>query len=184
MILAITGASGVIYGVRLLEELIKHRCKIFLIITEHGKLLLRHELNKDWRELTKKVEYYFDEHDMSAPIASGSFNVDAMVIAPCSLKTLAAIAHGLALNLVARAAECILKERRKLILLIRETPLSSISLWNMLKISLAGGLIMPAAPAFYHKPKDIDNLVNYIVGKILSQLGLEHELFPPWTGYA
>jgi len=183
VILAITGASGIVYGVTLLTELLKRECEVYLIISEHAKKVIAHELDIDWRSLAERATRYYEEDDMAAPIASGSFPVDGMVIAPCSLKTLAAVANGFSHNLIARAAECTLKERRKLILVVRETPLSTISLWNMLKVSMAGGIILPASPAFYHKPNDVCDLVNYVVGKVLSCLGVEHDLFRPWSGF-
>lgn len=179
--MAITGASGVIYGVRLLEELKRLGHEVHLIVTRAGSLVLRHELGFEVQDLKDKCSRMYDEEDVDAPPSSGSSRFEAMVIAPCSMKTLALVANGLSINLVARAADVILKEGRKLIMVVRETPLNRVHIINMLKVNDMGGVILPACPAFYHKPRSINDLVNYIVGKVLNQLGIEHDLFPRWS---
>lgn len=177
---ALTGASGVIYGVKLLEELEKNGCTIHLVMSEHAQKIMSHEMHMDRQEVTSYASTVYDENDMASPLASGSFTYDALVIVPCSLKTLACVANGLAMNLVARAALCCLKEGRKLILVPRETPLDVISLENMVRAARAGAVILPAMPAFYHRPKTIDDMVGYVVGKILEQLGIPHSLYEKW----
>jgi len=180
IVVAITGASGVIYGVRLIEYLHAKRHEVYLILTKAGIKVLKHELNIEASDLRSKCAMMYDEDEIDAAPSSGSFYFDAMVIVPCSMKTLALIAHGLSSNLVARAADVALKERRKLILVTRETPLNKVHIMNMLKVSDMGGIVLPACPAFYHKPKSIDEIVNYVVGKILDQLKIEHNLFSRW----
>lgn len=181
VIVGITGASGVVYGARLLEVLKDIHCEVYLIISNNAKLILREELGINWKTLASKADHYFEEDNIEAPIASGTFLTSGMVIAPCSTKTLAAIANGLSVNLIARAAECTLKEGRKLILVVRETPLSLIHIINMMKVTMAGGIILPACPAFYHRPKSVNDLVDYVVAKILDQLGIEHDLISRWN---
>jgi len=180
IVVAMTGASGIIYGVRLLEELNKKGHEIFLILTENAKKILQHEMHLQQEDLMKFVSKIYEENEMDSSLSSGSFMYDAMVIVPCSIKSMAAIANGFAANLVARAAICCLKEGRKLIVVPRETPLDLITLENMLKLKKAGVVVLPAMPAFYHKPKNVDDLVNYIVGKIMEQIGIEHTLYERW----
>jgi len=193
IVVAITGASGSIYGLRLTEELLKAECRVALLLTRSGLDVLRYETGLEWegapsarKQLMRdyfsgnmRLEYY-DEKDLFAPIASGSAAADAMVIVPCSLGTVGRIAAGLSENLVERAADVTLKERRELILVPRETPLNQIHLENLLTLARAGAHILPAMPAFYHRPKTVEALVDYIVGKILDSLGIKHELFPRW----
>jgi len=181
IVLAVTGASGVIYGIRLLEEL-KNKSKVYLIISQNAKKIIEYETTYSINELKEMAYEYFEENNVESKLASGSFSYDAMVVCPCSLKTLACIANGIALNLITRAAICCLKEGRKLIVVPRETPLDLISLENMVKLKKAGVVVLPAMPAFYHKPKSIDDLVNYIVGKIMEQIGIEHNLYEKWRG--
>ncbi|KAA0015224.1 MAG: UbiX family flavin prenyltransferase [Thermoplasmata archaeon] len=180
IVVAITGASGAIYGIRLLEELKKRGHELHLIMSENAKKIIEYETPYEIEDIVKKANEFYDENDMQSKLASGSFIHDAMIICPCSIKTIACIANGIALNLIARAAVCCLKERRKLIVVPRETPLELISLENMVKLSRAGVIILPAMPAFYHRPKKVDDVVNYIVGKILEQLDIEHELYEKW----
>ncbi|MCD6513127.1 MAG: UbiX family flavin prenyltransferase [Thermoplasmata archaeon] len=177
--LAITGASGVIYGIRLLEE-INEKHDVYLIISSNAKKIMEHETSYTLEEMESMAYRVYEEDEIDASIASGSSDCNAMVIAPCSLKTLSAIANGFAFNLISRTAMCCLKEGKKLIVVPRETPLDSITLENMLKLHAAGATILPAMPAFYHMPDKIDDLVNYIVGKIMEQLGLKHNLYRKW----
>lgn len=180
LVVAITGASGIVYGKRLLEVLKKGKIETHLIISQTAKKLIEYELETKPETVEKLATHVYGNEDLFAPIASGSFKFDAMIIAPCSMKTLAGIACGYSDNLILRAAEVCLKEKRKLILVPRETPLSPIHLSNMLKLSRLGALIVPAMPAYYHKPRNIDDIVDFIVGKILDQLGIEHKLFRRW----
>ena len=172
ILLAITGASGAAYGLRLLEVLKKKNIKTECIVSDAAKKIIKHE--------ALKIPKCYSEKDIEAPFSSGSFKMDAMVVAPCSMKTLSAIASGFSHNLVTRSADVAVKEKKKLILVPRETPLSAIHLENMLKLARLGVVILPAMPAFYHKPKKIEDLVNFIVGKILDSLGIENELYKRW----
>ncbi|MEM1546911.1 MAG: UbiX family flavin prenyltransferase [Candidatus Methanomethylicia archaeon] len=181
LIIAITGASGVIYAKRLIEELNRRNAEIHLVISCTAERIIEHELNMKKEEIEKLANYTYNVNDWRAPIISGSFKTDGMVIAPCSMKTLAGIAYGYSDNIILRAADVMLKERRKLILMPRETPLSINHLRNMLWLAKQGVYIVPAMPAFYHKPNDINDLVNYIVGKILDILDIEHNLYKRWS---
>lgn len=180
-VVAITGASGVVYGRRLLEVL-KGKIEVHLIISRAGEKLIEHELKTTKEELKDLADFMYDEDDLLSPLASGSFQADAMIIIPCSMKTVAGIASGYSENLILRAADVALKERRKLVLVPRETPLNSIHLHNLLKLSMQGVVIIPAMPAFYHMPKKVSDLVDFIVGKVLDSLGVGHKLFNRWTG--
>ena len=180
VLLSIGGASGSIYGIRLLEELIKSKVETHLIVSDGAKKILEHETNYKFKNLKKKSHFYYDNNDLFAGPASGSFKLDAMVVAPCSMKTLSAIANGYGDTLTSRSASCQLKEERKLILVIRETPLDLPSIENIRKAKLAGASVLPAMPGFYHKPKKIEDLVDFIVGKTLDQLGIKHTLFKRW----
>ena len=180
VLLSIGGASGAIYGIRLLEELKKSGIQIHLIVSEDAKKIIEHETNYKFSDLKKKTDFYYENDDMFAGPASGSFKLDAMIICPCSMKTLSAIANGYGDILTSRAASCILKEGKKLILVPRETPLSLPFIQNIEKIKLAGATILPAMPGFYYNPKKIDDIVDFIVGKILDQLNINHSLFEHW----
>jgi len=180
VLLSIGGASGSIYGVRLLQELKKADVETHLILSDGAKKIVEHETKYKFSNLKKQVSFYYENDDMFAGPASGSFKLDSMVICPCSMKTLSAVANGYGDTLTSRAAICTLKEERKLILMIRETPLDLSSIKNMKKAKEAGATILPAMPGFYHKPKKIEDLVDFIVGKILDQLNIEHSLFERW----
>lgn len=182
-IVAITGASGVIYGVRLLETLAEQKIPVELVISDTAKIVMKEEIGGEVR--LPEISHLFrvhDFHDFTAPIASGSYPAEGMVIAPCSMGTLGAIASGLSQNLIHRAADCTIKEGRKLILVPREMPLSAIHLENMLKLSRLGVKIVPPMPAFYSGQQKISDLIDFVVGKILDQMGVPHMLYPRWTG--
>lgn len=182
LIVAITGASGVIYGKRLLEVLRGRGIETHLVVSKAAERVIEHELETTREDLEKLADHAYDVDDLTAPLVSGSFKTDGMIITPCSMKTLAGIAHGYSDNLLLRAADVTLKERRRLVLVPRETPLSVVHLQNMLDLARHGVMMVPAMPAFYHKPKNIDGLVDYIVGKVLDCLGIDHELFERWSG--
>jgi 4-hydroxy-3-polyprenylbenzoate decarboxylase len=191
---AITGASGAIYGIRLIEELLKAGQKVSLLISSSGLTVLKTELGLDWHgdenalngivrsyfNATADTLTYYAENNFFSPLASGSAGADAMIVAPCSMGSLARIAAGLSGNLLERAADVMLKEGKPLLLLPRETPLSAIHLENMLKLARLGVKIIPAMPGFYHQPQSIDDLVNFVVGRMLDQLGVKSELCKRW----
>jgi len=179
LIVAVTGASGVIYGKRLLEILSENHVEIFLIVSESAKIVAKHEL-EDVKAFDGLAEHIYGERDFSAPITSGSFRVDGMVIVPATMKTIGAIASGYCENLVTRSADVQLKERRPLIIVPRETPLNAIHLENMAKLSRLGVTILPAMPGFYGKPKTVAEMVDFIVGRILDQLQIPHNLYKRW----
>jgi len=180
ILLSIGGASGSIYGIRLLEELIKAKNEMHLIVSDGAKKIIEYETEYSTKDLKKKATVYYENNDLFAAPASGSFHLDGMIIAPCSMKTLSAIANGYGDTLTSRAASCCLKEGRKLILVIRETPLDLPGIKNMLSAKQSGATVLPAMPAFYHKPKSLEDLINFIVGKVLDQFGIEHALFKRW----
>jgi len=182
VIVGITGATGVVYGVRLLERLKAAGVETHLVISQWGARTLLHETQMTRRDVEALATEVYAPGDMGAAIASGSFRTDGMVVAPCSAKTLAAIAHGFGDNLVHRAADVILKERRKLVLLLREAPLSSIHLENALAATRAGAVILPPVPAFYQLPRTVDDLVNHTVERVLDQLDIEIPGAHRWAG--
>lgn len=188
LILAITGASGAPYAVRLLDALAKHRVPTWLLISPHGWRLLAEECGiKDEAGLRKATGEWdcvrlFNDADRGAQPASGSVQTLGMVVCPCSMGTMAAIAHGTSRSLVERAADVTLKERRKLVLVPRETPLSLVHLRNMTLAAEAGAVILPAAPGFYQRPKQISELVDFVVQRIVDHFGLEIKLVPSWQG--
>lgn len=182
LVVAVTGATGAIYAVRLLEALKTKEVEVHLVLSHWARETMRFETGLDEENLRQLAAHYYPENDLTAPLASGSFQHQGMVIVPCSMKTLAGIAHGYAANLIIRAADVTLKEGRKLILVPRETPLHAIHLENMLTLARLGAVIMPPMPAFYYHPRNIDDLVNHLVGRILDQLGLEFELATRWCG--
>jgi flavin prenyltransferase len=180
IIVGISGASGSIIGIRLLEELRKHDVETHLVITDGAKLILEHETNYKLGDVEKLASHVYDNKDFFAAIASGSFKIDAMVVVPCSMKTIAGIANGFSENLLLRAADVFLKERKKIILVPRETPLSPIHVENIYKASSAGAIILPAMISLYSKPKNIDDIVNHIVGKILDMLDIDNDIYKRW----
>ncbi len=180
IIVAITGATGVVYGITLVRELARVGVETHLILSNWAQRTL--ELETDYKASTvgALASRTYREDDLAAPIASGSFRHGGMVIAPCSMKTLAAVAHGYASNLISRAADVTLKEKRRLILLPRETPLHEIHLENMLKLARAGAVIMPPVPAFYHRPATITDLVTQTIGRVMDLLGIDNDAAPRW----
>jgi len=179
---AISGASGVVYGKRLLEMLQDKKVETHLIVSKAAEKVIEHELEITKEDIEKLAVHSYDIDNLSAPTVSGSFKTDGMIIIPCSMKTLAGIAHGYSDNLTLRTADVTLKEKRKLILVPRETPLNVIHLRNMLELAQQGVTIIPAMPAYYHKPQNIGNIIDYVVGKVLDCLGIEHALFKRWVG--
>ena len=209
---ALTGASGAVYGIRLIEELLLREHRVIVLCTDAGKLVVQRETGLDLgREQLGRLQAFFDARlrdrktgsggrtgsrpntagellgyyavsDIDAPIASGSYHVDGMTVVPCSMSTLSGIAAGSAGNLLERAADVCMKEGRPLLLSPREMPLSVIHLENMLRLARTGVIIAPPMPGFYHGPESIDGLVDFVVGKILSRLGIENTLFAPWEG--
>lgn len=180
LVIAITGASGVIYGKRLLEVLHGKNIETHLVVSQAAERIIEHELDISEKAFRNLANYVYEVNDWNSPIVSGSFKTDGMVIAPCSMKTLAGIANGYSDNVILRAADVTLKEKRKLILVPRETPLNAIHLRNMLDLAKQGVLIVPAMPAYYHKPKSIEALVDYVVGKVLDLLEIKHTLYKRW----
>ncbi len=184
-VVGITGASGSIYGVRLIHELSQKNHMVNIIITSAAKIVMQEELGvRGQREIErlfiKKKVKIWDDNDFSAPFMSGSNAPDAVIIIPCSMGSLSAIANGLSGNLIERVADVALKEHKQLILVIRETPLNLIHIDNMYRVAKAGAQILPAMPAFYHHPKTIDDIVNFVVGKVLNLLSIDHKLFKGW----
>ncbi|MDB5840895.1 MAG: 3-octaprenyl-4-hydroxybenzoate carboxy-lyase [Herminiimonas sp.] len=184
LIIAITGASGAVYGIRLLEQLrASGACETHLILSASGALTASQELTMKRSEIEALADVVHNVKDIGAIIASGSFRTQGMVIAPCSMNTLGNIAHGLADNLVSRAADVILKERRRLVLLARETPLNLAHLRNMVSVTEMGGIIFPPVPAFYTHPSTLNDIVNHTVGRVLDLFDLPHAgLVKRWDG--
>jgi len=184
IIVGISGASGALYGLRLLEVLKEiGSIETFLTISQTGKALLQDEIATG--ALDKAIalaDHYYETQELWAPIASGSFYTDGMIIAPCSAKTLAAIAHGFGDTLLSRAADVVLKERRRLVLLFRETPLHLTHIDNMAQVTRMGGIILPPVPAFYHRPASIDDIINQSIGKALDLFCIDHALYRRWDG--
>ena len=183
VVVGITGASGIPYGIRLLEVLREFDVEVHLTCSPSASLVNKHEGDgRSWDEVLALADVLHDNDNLAASIASGSFKAKAMAIVPCSGTTLGKLAAGISDNLVTRAALVMLKERRQLILVPRETPLSTIYIDNMLKLSNAGAILTPASPAFYNKPKTLDDNVNFIVGRVLDLLGYDSEIFSRWEG--
>lgn len=182
IIVAITGATGTIYGVRLLELLQGSEIETHLVMSKWAARTLVHETSYTVEQVQALAAHVYPLADQGAAISSGSFITAGMVVVPCSMRTLAAIAHGLGDNLIHRAADVILKERRRLVLAVREAPLSEIHLENMLKLSRMGVVIVPPVPAFYSKPQTIDDVVNYTVARLLDQLDIHLDVRNRWIG--
>lgn len=180
IVIGFSGASGIIYGIRLLEILHSINIQTYLIISEWAKKNIEIETDKSLEYVKSLSSANYDNYKLDASVSSGSFLHDGMVIVPCSMKSLSSIANGYDDTLISRAASVTLKESRKLIIVPRETPLSRIHLENMIKLQEAGAIILPAMPGFYHKPLTIDEIVDHLVGKILDQLKIEHDLFKRW----
>ena len=180
IVIGFSGASGIIYGIRLLEVLHSINIQTFLIVSEWAKKNIEIETDKTLEYVKSLSSINYDNFKLDASVSSGSFLHDGMVIVPCSMKSLSSIANGYDDTLISRAASVTLKESRKLILVPRETPLSRIHLENMIKLQDAGAIILPAMPGFYHKPSSIDEIVDHLVGKILDQLKIKHDLFRRW----
>ena len=192
--LALTGASGMPYGLRLLECLLAAGCQVQLLYSQAAQIVARQEMSLELPARAAETQTFFRERfatlpgalevygreEWFAPVASGSNPADAMVVCPCTMGTLASIAQGLASNLIERAADVVLKEGRKLILVPRETPFSAIHLENMLRLSRAGAVILPPNPGFYHHPQDVQDLVDFVVARLLDQIGVEHALMRRW----
>jgi 4-hydroxy-3-polyprenylbenzoate decarboxylase len=182
LVIGITGATGTIFGVRMLEVLKDAGIETHLVLSKWGARTLIHETPHSVDEVKALATYAYSESDQGAPISSGSFVTDGMIIAPCSVRTLSAIASGHGDNLVHRAADVILKERRKLVLMVREAPLSDIHLENMLKLSRMGVVITPPVPAFYNNPQTLDDVVNHVVMRALDAFGIHIDVASRWDG--
>lgn len=183
LIIAITGATGAVYGVRLLQVLRETPgIETHLVISDAGVLSLHQELDMGRKQVEALAHVTHNIRDIGASIASGSFQSEGMVVAPCSMKTLAAVAHGLSDNLIARAADVVLKERRRLVLMVRETPLNLAHLRNMTAVTEMGGIVFPPLPGFYQRPQTIAEMVNHTVGRVLDLFGIVHSLAPRWDG--
>ncbi|EHP88095.1 UbiX family flavin prenyltransferase [Methanotorris formicicus] len=180
VVVCVTGASGATYAKRLLEILKEKDIKTSLIISNSAKKIIEYELKMKCDDFIKLADEYYDNDDFFSPLASGSNKFDATIVIPCSMKTLSSIANGYSGNLIVRVCDIALKEKRKLILMPREMPFSAIHLENMLKLAKLGVIIMPPIPAFYNEPKTIDDLVNFIVGRVLDILGIDNNLFKRW----
>jgi len=195
IVVALTGASGAVYGIRLVQVLLESGRKVDLVVSDPARLVIAEELGapvsnplhlESWapflgRDLEGKLQVH-SVRDFAAPIASGSYPVEAMAIVPCSMGTLGALAAGISQNLIHRAADCVMKENRRLVIVPRETPLSAIHLENMLKLARLGVRVVPAMPGFYSGAKTIEEIVDFVVGKVLDQLDISHALYPRWVG--
>ncbi|MDD5616016.1 MAG: UbiX family flavin prenyltransferase [Candidatus Methanoperedens sp.] len=181
IIVAISGASGVQYGIRLLEALKKMKgVKTHLVLSDSAKKLIEIETDYSVKDIEKLADHVYGDDDFTAPIASGSHRSKGMIVAPCSMKTLSSIAVGMSDTLISRAADVCLKEKRPLVLMVRETPLNLIHIENMERAARAGASILPASPAFYPKPESIDDIIDFMAGRALDLLGIEHTLYKRW----
>jgi 4-hydroxy-3-polyprenylbenzoate decarboxylase len=176
IVIGITGASGAVYGIRLLQVLEE---ETFLVVSQQGKKVMAHETGYTLKDLN--YAHYYHDYQLDAPLSSGSFLFDAMVVVPCSLSTVSKIATGIADTLITRCASVALKENRTLIVVPRETPLNTVQLKNMMQLSLQGAVILPAMPGFYHGPESVQDMVDFMVGKILDQLRIDHDLYNRWN---
>ncbi|WP_025917056.1 UbiX family flavin prenyltransferase [Herminiimonas sp. CN] len=183
LIIAITGASGAVYGVRLLQVLRDvPEVQTHLLLSEAGAINLHQELDLSRKQVGALADVVHNVRDIGAPIASGSFQSDGMIVAPCSMKTLAAVANGLSDNLISRAADVVLKERRRLVLMVRETPFNLAHLRNMTAVTEMGGIIFPPLPGFYQRPQSIAEMVDHTIGRVLDLFAVPHALAPRWNG--
>ena len=183
LVVAITGASGALYGVRMLETLRSiGGIETHLMISEAGVLSMHHELDMKRKDVEALADAVHNVRDVGACVASGSFQSEGMIIAPCSMKTLGSVAHGLCDNLITRAADVMLKERRRLVLMVRETPFNLAHLRNMTAVTEMGGIIFPPLPAMYQRPQSVSEMVDHTVGRVLDLFAIEHALVPRWTG--
>ena len=183
LIVAITGATGAVYGVRLLAQLsATPGIETHLVVSDAAALTLHQELDMQRRDVEALAHVVHKNRDIGASIASGSFQSEGMIVAPCSMKTLASVAHGLSDNLIARAADVVLKERRRLVLMVRETPFNLAHLRNMTAVTEMGGVVVPPLPSFYHRPATIDEMVDHTVGRVIDLFGIGHALAPRWAG--
>lgn len=182
IVVGISGASGVQYGIRLLQALQEKSCITHLVITDSARKIMEIETDIQPAYVEKLASYVYAPRDFGAPIASGSHLIDAMVVIPCSMGTLSGIACGSSDTLITRSADVCLKEKRRLVLVPRETPLSLVQLRNMVTASEAGAVILPACPAFYSRPKSLEELVDVLVGRVLDLLGIENDLYRRWKG--
>ncbi|NLN87411.1 MAG: UbiX family flavin prenyltransferase [Syntrophomonadaceae bacterium] len=182
IIVGISGASGVVLGLELLKALKEHPVETHLLISEGARITFQYETEAIQDDVITLADHYYDMNDLAAPISSGSFPIDGMVIIPCSMKTLSAIAHGYADNLMVRAADVCLKENRRVVLVPRETPLGKVHLKNMLEAADNGCAIIPPMLTFYNSPHSLQDQIDHLIGKILMQFGLEHGAFKPWPG--
>lgn len=185
LIIGITGASGVIYGIRLLEILsTKKDIETHLVTSEAGEINIKYETAWRIKDIKALADFSYNIDDVGARLASGSFKNDGMVVVPCTIKTMSALANSYTENLLIRAGDVTLKERRKLILVVRETPLHIGHIRSMERLSEMGAIIMPPVPSFYHRPKTIEDIIDHTLGKILDIFGIEHNLFQRWSGLA
>jgi 4-hydroxy-3-polyprenylbenzoate decarboxylase len=183
LIVAITGATGALYGVRLLQVLRDMPgIETHLVVSEAGVLNLHQELDMNRKDVEALAHVAHNVRDIGATVASGSFLSEGMIVAPCSMKTLASIAHGMSENLITRAADVVLKERRRLVLMVRETPFNLAHLRNMMSVTEMGGIIFPPLPGFYHRPQSITEMVDHTVGRVLDLYAIPHALAPRWAG--
>lgn len=182
IVVGISGASGVQYGIRLLQALQEKGCITHLVITDSARKIMEIETDFQPEDVERLASHVYAPRDFAAPIASGSHLIDAMVVIPCSMGTLSGIACGSSDTLITRSADVCLKEKRRLVLVPRETPLSLIQLRNMVAASEAGAVILPACPAFYSQPRSLDELVDVLVGRVLDLLGIENDLYKRWSG--
>lgn len=184
IIVGISGASGAIYGVELLKALKKAEIETHLVISKNGQIAIAHETDYSVADMHKLADHFYSNNDLSASISSGSFKTDGMIIAPCSMRTLGEVSTATTSGLLTRAADVCLKERRKLVIMPRETPMHAVHIKNMLIVAELGGIICPPVPAFYSKPKTLEEMVSHTVGRILDMFDIETDLVKRWEGVA